>query len=32
MVGYATTTARDMIDHLLETYSNITAVDLKINF
>jgi hypothetical protein len=32
MVGYANTTARDMLDHLFETYSNITAVDIKINF
>jgi hypothetical protein len=32
MMGYANTTARDMLDHLFETYGNITAVDLKINF
>jgi hypothetical protein len=32
MVGYANILARDMLDHLFETYSNITAVDLKINF
>jgi hypothetical protein len=32
MVGYATISARDMLDHLFETYSNITAVDLEINF
>jgi hypothetical protein len=32
MVGYANTTARDMLDHLFETYGNITAVDLEINF
>jgi hypothetical protein len=32
MVGYANISARDMSDHLFETYSNITAVDLKINF
>jgi hypothetical protein len=32
MVGYANTTARYMLDHLLETYGNITAVDLEINF
>jgi hypothetical protein len=32
MVGYANISARDMLDHLLETYGNITAVDLKINF
>jgi inactivated superfamily I helicase len=31
MVGYANTTARDMMDHLFETDSNITAVDLEIN-
>jgi hypothetical protein len=29
MVGYA---ARDMLDHLFETYGNITAVNLEINF
>jgi hypothetical protein len=32
MVGYANTTARDMLYHLLETYGNITAVNLEINF
>jgi hypothetical protein len=32
MVGYANTTAREMLDHLFETYGNITAVDLEINF
>jgi hypothetical protein len=32
MVGYATIMARDMLDHLFETYGNITAVDLEINF
>jgi hypothetical protein len=32
MVGYANTTARDMLDHLFETYGNITTVDLEINF
>jgi hypothetical protein len=32
MVGYANTTARNMLDHLFETYGNITAVDLEINF
>jgi hypothetical protein len=31
MVGYANISARDMLDHLFETYSNITA-DLEINF
>jgi hypothetical protein len=32
MVGYANTSARDMLDHLFETYGNITSVDLDINF
>jgi hypothetical protein len=32
MVGYANISARDMLDHLFETYGNITAVDLDINF
>jgi hypothetical protein len=32
IVGYANISARDMLDHLFETYGNITAVDLKINF
>jgi hypothetical protein len=32
MVGYANISSRDMLDHLFETYGNITAVDLKINF
>jgi hypothetical protein len=32
IVGYANISARDMLDHLFETYDNITAVDLKINF
>jgi hypothetical protein len=32
MVGYANISARDMLDHLLENYGNITAVDLDINF
>jgi hypothetical protein len=31
MVGYANISARVMMDHLLETYGNITAVDLEIN-
>jgi hypothetical protein len=31
MVGYANISARDMFDHLFETYGNITAVDLEIN-
>jgi hypothetical protein len=32
MVGYANISARDMLDHPFETYGNITAVDLEINF
>jgi hypothetical protein len=32
MVGYTKISARDMLDHLFETYGNITAVDLEINF
>jgi hypothetical protein len=32
MLGYANISARDMLDHLFETYGNITAVDLEINF
>jgi hypothetical protein len=32
MMGYANILARDMLDHLFETYGNITAVDLEINF
>jgi hypothetical protein len=32
MVGYANILARDTLDHLFETYGNITVVDLKINF
>jgi hypothetical protein len=32
MVGYTNISVRDMLDHLLETYGNITAVDLEINF
>jgi hypothetical protein len=32
MVGCANISARDMLDHLFETYGNITAVDLEINF
>jgi hypothetical protein len=32
MVGYANISARDMFNHLFETYGNITAVDLEINF
>jgi hypothetical protein len=32
IVGYANISERDMLDHLFETYGNITAVDLEINF
>jgi hypothetical protein len=32
MVGNPNISARDMLDHLFETYVNITAVDLEINF
>jgi hypothetical protein len=32
MVVYANISARGMMDHLFETYINITAVDLEINF
>jgi hypothetical protein len=32
LVGYSNISARDMLDHLFETYDNITAVDLEINF
>jgi hypothetical protein len=32
MVGYANISERDMLDHLFETYGNITAFDLEINF
>jgi hypothetical protein len=32
MVGYANVSAREMLDHLFDTYGNITAVDLEINF
>jgi hypothetical protein len=31
IVGHVNISARDMLDHLFETYSNITAVDLEIN-
>jgi hypothetical protein len=31
-VGYANISARDMLDHLFETYGNITSVDLEIKF
>jgi hypothetical protein len=32
MLGYANISARGMMYHLFETYGNITAVDLEINF
>jgi hypothetical protein len=32
MVGYANISSRYMLDHLFETYGNITAVDPEINF
>jgi hypothetical protein len=32
MIGYSNISTRDMMDHLFETYGNITAVDLEINF
>jgi hypothetical protein len=32
IVGYANISASGMLDHLFETYGNITAVDLEINF
>jgi hypothetical protein len=32
MVGYANISAREILDHLFETYDNITSVDLEINF
>jgi hypothetical protein len=32
MMGYANISAIDMLDHLFETYGNITSVDLEINF
>jgi hypothetical protein len=32
MVGYANISAREILDHVFETYGNITAVDLEINF
>jgi hypothetical protein len=32
MVGYSNISARGMLDHPFETYVNITAVDLEINF
>jgi hypothetical protein len=32
MVGYINISAREILDHLFETYGNITSVDLEINF
>jgi hypothetical protein len=32
MVGFSNISARDMLDHLLRTYGNITTIDLEINF
>jgi hypothetical protein len=32
MVGYTNISARDMLDHLFETYGNVTAVDLEVIF
>jgi hypothetical protein len=32
MVGYANISERDMLDHIFETYGNITAVNLEVNF
>jgi hypothetical protein len=32
MVSYANISARDMMDHLFDTYGNIAAIDLEINF
>jgi hypothetical protein len=32
MVGYANISEREMLDHLFDTYGNVTAVDLEINF
>jgi hypothetical protein len=32
MVGYTNISARDMLDHLFETYGSINAVNLEINF
>jgi hypothetical protein len=32
MVDYANISMREMLDHIFETYGNITAVDLEINF
>jgi hypothetical protein len=32
MVGYSNVSSRYMLDNLFKTYSNITSVDLEINF
>jgi hypothetical protein len=32
MVEYSNTTSRYMLEHLFETYGNITAINLEINF
>jgi hypothetical protein len=32
MVGYASVSSRNMLDHIFDTYGNIMAVDLEINF
>jgi hypothetical protein len=32
MVGYTNISARDMLDHLFETYGNIKSVELEVNF
>jgi hypothetical protein len=32
MVGFSNISARDMMDHLFGIYSNITTVDLEINY
>jgi hypothetical protein len=32
MVGYANVSSRDMLDHLFDTYGNMIAVNLEINF
>jgi hypothetical protein len=32
MVGFADTTARDMLEHLCLSYGSITAVDIEQNF
>jgi hypothetical protein len=32
IVGYTNISARDMLDHQFETYGNIAAFDLEINF